>query len=155
VPEVRFFSLFSTAQRPCLLILFPSLPSLLFLPFLFFLFAEKLAREMSGFWDGRSVRTTDKNQNKIDLSNTDMDELITEWADCEISFNLSDGRITGNGYSIWLKESIPFVLYGACDKKMGRIHLVKSHFGKYSTTTHYNLTLTASGLCGLFFFFLS
>ena len=45
------------------------------------------------------------------------------------------------GNSIWREEQVPFVIRGCFDRAMQRVELIKTHIGKYTTSTHYSLTL--------------
>jgi hypothetical protein len=98
-----------------------------------------LARYLSGYWDGRSTRVTEN-------PNGTTSETVTEWSNCELVFNIGDGRITGSGHSVWQKELIPFIISGAFDRKLSHVHLIKTHVdSRYNTVTHYSLALNTTG----------
>ncbi len=102
------------------------------------LFTAALAKYLSGFWEGRSIRESD-GPNGTTVS------TVTEWTNCELVFNIIDGRITGSGQSVWQKENIPFIISGAFDRKMTHVHLIKTHVDpKYHTVTHYSLSLNTT-----------
>jgi len=89
---------------------------------------------LSGEWGGKSVR--------MDPSSGSAVETI--WAATQLDFDPAQGKITGNGVSLWQDQSFPFELLGAFSSNLQTVELLKSHRGHASTLTHMVCSLDVS-----------
>jgi hypothetical protein len=100
---------------------------------------EEICRALNGRWIGYALRTKPSaaapaTNNPNNITRTDMD--------LRLNFYLSDGRIEGEGVSLWLSQHIPFTISGCFNKNLTHCYLQKQHNDNSTCRTQHYYELT-------------
>lgn len=87
-----------------------------------------LCQQLTGKYEGQSIRMATG--------------VPTIWQDVNMTWSNTDGKIIGEGSSLWKDQLIKFKLHGCFNKTMDTVELIKIHGedGK-GTVVHYQLKI--------------